>query len=109
MSTGRLVAGVDCSTQAIKVVVVEPDSGEVVATGRSALIVLVRTFLSFSLEVELYGRWPWQRAADETGLPVVLHAGRRRLSARRPSPARSAIAPWAACHFPICMLSGGPR
>ena len=47
MSTGRLVAGVDCSTQATKVVVVGPDSGEVVATGRSVLIVLVRTFLSF--------------------------------------------------------------
>lgn len=28
------------------------------------LIVLVRTFLSFSLEVELYGRWPWQRGSD---------------------------------------------
>ena len=26
-------------------------------------IVLIRTFLSFSLEVELEGRWPWQRAA----------------------------------------------
>ena len=26
-------------------------------------IVLVRTFLSFSLEVELTGHWPWQRAA----------------------------------------------
>ena len=25
-------------------------------------IVLIRTFLSFSLEVELEGRWPWQRA-----------------------------------------------
>jgi uncharacterized membrane protein len=25
------------------------------------LIVLVRTFLSFSLEVELEGQWPWQR------------------------------------------------
>ena len=24
-------------------------------------IVLVRTFLSFSLEVEIEGRWPWQR------------------------------------------------
>ncbi len=24
------------------------------------LIVLIRTFLSFSLEVELQGRWPWQ-------------------------------------------------
>jgi uncharacterized membrane protein len=24
-------------------------------------IVLIRTFLSFSLEVELTGRWPWQK------------------------------------------------
>jgi uncharacterized membrane protein len=27
-------------------------------------IVLVRTFLSFSLEVELTGTWPWQRTSD---------------------------------------------
>ena len=26
-----------------------------------ALIVLIRTFLSFSLEVEIDGRWPWQK------------------------------------------------
>jgi uncharacterized membrane protein len=37
-----------------------------------AVIVLIRTFLSFSLEVELEGRWPWQAraadaAADRTG------------------------------------------
>src|SRR3954470_10304785 len=31
-----------------------------------ALIVLICTFLSFSLEVEIEGRWPWQRAAAET-------------------------------------------
>lgn len=30
-----------------------------------ALIVLIRTFLSFSLEVEIEGRWPWRRAAQE--------------------------------------------
>jgi uncharacterized membrane protein len=29
------------------------------------LIVLIRTFLSFSLEVEIEGRWPWQRAEAE--------------------------------------------
>lgn len=29
------------------------------------LIVLIRTFLSFSLEVEIEGRWPWQRAAAD--------------------------------------------
>jgi uncharacterized membrane protein len=28
------------------------------------LVVLVRTFLSFSLEVELEGAWPWQRGAE---------------------------------------------
>jgi uncharacterized membrane protein len=34
------------------------------SVGVLGLIVLVRTFLSFALEVELEGRWPWQRAAD---------------------------------------------
>jgi len=29
--------------------------------GVLAIIVLIRTFLSFSLEVELSGRWPWQK------------------------------------------------
>ncbi|HEX7223283.1 MAG TPA: xylulokinase [Candidatus Limnocylindrales bacterium] len=33
--SGRLVAGVDCSTQATKVLIVDPDTGEVVATGRA--------------------------------------------------------------------------
>jgi uncharacterized membrane protein len=28
-----------------------------------AIIVLIRTLLSFSLEVELTGRWPWQSNA----------------------------------------------
>jgi uncharacterized membrane protein len=39
-----------------------------------ALIVLVRTFLSFSLEVELTGRWPWQQAT--TIVPPELPGGR---------------------------------
>jgi uncharacterized membrane protein len=29
-------------------------------------IVLIRTFLSFSLEVEIEGRWPWQRGRRES-------------------------------------------
>ena len=29
-------------------------------------IVAIRTFLSFSLEVEIEGRWPWQKRARET-------------------------------------------
>lgn len=32
-----------------------------------AIIVLIRTFLSFTLEVELEGRWPWKRAGDPHG------------------------------------------
>ena len=31
-----------------------------VTVGVLAIIVLIRTFLSFTLEVELTGRWPWQ-------------------------------------------------
>lgn len=30
-----------------------------------AIIVAVRTFLSFSLQLEIDGRWPWQRHAGE--------------------------------------------
>jgi uncharacterized membrane protein len=30
-----------------------------------AAIVLIRTFLSFSLEVEITGRWPWQKRGIE--------------------------------------------
>lgn len=33
------------------------------SVGVLALIVAVRTFLSFSLEVELDGRWPWGKPA----------------------------------------------
>ncbi len=41
------------------------------------LIVLIRTFLSFSLEVEIEGRWPWQRAeATATGSKGEKDAGR---------------------------------
>jgi len=29
--------------------------------GVLALVILIRTFLSFTLEVEVTGRWPWQR------------------------------------------------
>jgi uncharacterized membrane protein len=29
-----------------------------------AAIVLIRTFLSFSLELEISGRWPWQKKSD---------------------------------------------
>jgi uncharacterized membrane protein len=29
-----------------------------------AAIILIRTFLSFSLELEITGRWPWQSKSD---------------------------------------------
>ncbi|WP_076260755.1 DUF1622 domain-containing protein [Intrasporangium flavum] len=32
-----------------------------------ALIVAIRTFLSFSLELEITGRWPWQKSPDGPG------------------------------------------
>ena|SRR5437588_8582084 len=32
------------------------------SVGVLSLIVLVRTFLSWSLEVEINGQWPWQRS-----------------------------------------------
>ena len=44
----------------IRTVAVAPTLASVVVLG---VIVLVRTFLSFSLEVELTGQWPWQRTS----------------------------------------------
>ena len=32
-----------------------------------AVIVLIRTFLSFSLELEITGRWPWQKESAAPG------------------------------------------
>ncbi len=42
----------------IRTVAIEPTFASV---GVLAAIVLVRTFLSFALEVELTGHWPWSR------------------------------------------------
>lgn len=42
----------------VNTVAVEPTVQSLVVL---AGIVLIRTFLSFSLEVEIEGRWPWQR------------------------------------------------
>jgi uncharacterized membrane protein len=35
------------------------------SVGLLAAIVVIRTFLSFSLETEIEGCWPWQRAAKD--------------------------------------------
>lgn len=39
--------------------------------GVLAIIVLIRTFLSFTLELELTGSWPWQKHADTDAGPAV--------------------------------------
>ncbi len=40
----------------------------VTSVGLLAAVVLIRTFLSFSLETEIEGRWPWRRAEGEAQL-----------------------------------------
>ena len=58
----------------IKTVAVTPTLDSVVVL---AIIVLIRTFLSWSLELEISGRWPWQKrgapvaeVADEDAAPA---------------------------------------
>jgi uncharacterized membrane protein len=52
----------------VRTVAAEPTFTSVAVLG---IIVLIRTFLSFSLEVELTGRWPWRKntAASPPELP----------------------------------------
>lgn len=50
----------------IRTVAVVPTLQGVLVLG---LIVLIRTFLSMALQVELEGRWPWQREVATSSLP----------------------------------------
>lgn len=56
----------------IKTVAVTPTLESV---GVLAIIVLIRTFLSWSLELEISGRWPWQKDAGsgdaDAGAPAA--------------------------------------
>ncbi len=54
----------------IKTVAIEPTFDSVIVL---ALIVLVRTVLSLSIDVEIDGRWPWQ-AAQQVGAAEVASA-----------------------------------
>jgi len=45
------------------------------SVGVLALIVAIRTFLSFSLEVELTGRWPWQARPAAPSAPEATLGG----------------------------------
>ncbi|HEY9423432.1 MAG TPA: DUF1622 domain-containing protein [Microterricola sp.] len=52
----------------IKTVALTPTLQNVAVLGG---IVLIRTFLSFSLELEITGRWPWQKAPDAAAEPAA--------------------------------------
>jgi uncharacterized membrane protein len=54
----------------IRTIAVSPSFTSVGVLG---MVVVVRTFLSFSLEAELEGQWPWQRTQHENR---VSHATR---------------------------------
>lgn len=45
----------------IRTVVIKPTLEQI---GVLVVIVLIRTFLSFTLELEIEGKWPWQRSGD---------------------------------------------
>lgn len=47
----------------VRTVAVSPTLESVVVL---AAIILIRTFLSFSLQLEITGRWPWQARPKET-------------------------------------------
>lgn len=49
----------------IATVVTEPTMDKVLTLG---VIVIIRTFLSLSIELEIEGRFPWQRKASENRL-----------------------------------------
>ena len=48
----------------VRTVALEPTRESVIVLG---LLVVVRTFLSWSLSVEIEGRWPWRRSAASAG------------------------------------------
>ena len=61
-----LLIGLDLLIAAdiIKTVTLDATLENVVILG---LLVLIRTFLSWSLELEIDGRWPWQSRIEATG------------------------------------------
>jgi uncharacterized membrane protein len=62
MGLELLVAG-----DIIRTVAVSPSFRSV---GVLAVIVLIRTFLSFTLEMEISGRWPWQTDRSQAPEPT---------------------------------------
>ncbi|MBC7550593.1 MAG: DUF1622 domain-containing protein [Cellulomonas sp.] len=72
---GAILLGLEILVAAdlVRTVAVAPTLENVVILG---LIVLIRTFLSFSLEIEIEGVAPWRRAAS-SGAGHVARAARR--------------------------------
>jgi uncharacterized membrane protein len=64
----------------LRTVAVAPSVDNVLGLG---LIVLIRTFLSFSLEIEINGVPPWRRALS-SGAGTVAHATRTALQPGKP-------------------------
>ncbi len=52
----------------IRTVAVTPDARSVAVLGG---IVLIRTFLSFSLQLEVTGYWPWQKSRQQQDAAAV--------------------------------------
>ena len=67
----------------IKTVAIEPTFDSVIVL---AIIVLVRTVLSLSIDVEIDGRWPWQAAQQASmaeASPATTSESRRRTQEHR--------------------------
>lgn len=58
----------------IRTVAVTPDARSVAVLGG---IVLIRTFLSFSLQLEVTGYWPWQKSRQEQDAAASASASKR--------------------------------
>jgi uncharacterized membrane protein len=73
---GAILAGLEVlvAGDLIRTVAVDPTLNNVLILG---LIVLIRTFLSFSLEIEIEGTLPWKRALTQTGASVIADAVRK--------------------------------
>ena len=73
---GAILAGLEVlvAGDLIRTVAVAPTLDNVIILG---IIVLIRTFLSFSLEIEIEGTLPWKRALTQSGASVIADAVRR--------------------------------
>jgi uncharacterized membrane protein len=73
---GAILAGLEVlvAGDLIRTVAVAPTLDNVFTLG---IIVLIRTFLSFSLEIEIEGTLPWRRALTQSGASMIADAVRR--------------------------------